>query len=481
MRRSLRIVRSAVVMPAALAVGLAAAAPRPAGAPDPRAAAALDTALARMGGADQLRQIERARFEMMTQWQRLSFDPSPYPDQPSYERHTDVRDYAVPAWRNTRRFSNGAAQMEITDIVRDSVGIRLGTTGTWGPLNVAYVDERREIFAFAPERLLLAARGATDLRALGDTTMGGAVHARVAATVAGFPTTLFLRRGDGFLAMARYHAAQVNDLGLAPWGDMEVEMWYSRWRNFPVAERGRIAYPTQWDVRRVGRPYKRLSVLAATFNGAATPDSFTVSDSLRGIYLAQHNAPMWDVPMDSARIIDGRFAAIGRAAAAVKLGRTWVLLEGSATPMRTEREVRWLQGADAGAQIAAGIVTVPNAGLGGVAWLAERRLPLYTAPGATPAVTAILRNWRQPTAVTAIGAGRWLRIDGDSMWVEPIDLPDGRGALVAYVPSLRWLYSGLAVLPVQLDLVLAHARARGWAVERVGSLRAVVQQVPTER
>ena len=41
----------------------------------PAAAPALDTAIARMGGEDALRRIERVRFEMMTLWQRMSFEP----------------------------------------------------------------------------------------------------------------------------------------------------------------------------------------------------------------------------------------------------------------------------------------------------------------------------------------------------------------------------------------------------------------------
>jgi hypothetical protein len=74
--------------------------------------------------------------------------------------------------------------------------------------------------------------------------------------------------------------------------------------------------------------------------------------------------------------------------------------------------------------------------------------------------------------------GRWLRVDGDSLWLEPIDLPDAPGALVAYVPSLAWAYAGTAASPLHLDLVLARARARGWRVERVGSARAVAMPVP---
>ena len=467
---------AAVFLAAALFATDTAASPPPPSAPTP-AAAALDTAIARMGGAPALRAVQRVRLDLLTQWQRTTFDERPYADLPSYELHTDLRDYTIPAWRNARRFYMGGSWRELVDVVRDSVAIRRAPDAAWATLNVAYVDERRELFAFAPERVLLHARDAADARTLADTVIDGAAHARVAATVDRYPTVLFLRRGDGYLAMARFVAAHPNDFGLAPWGPMEVELWYSRWA--PLA--GGITYPMQWDVRRVGRPYRRVTVLAAALHAAAAPDSFAVSDSLRAAFRATANRPMHDVPLDSARLVDGRFAqfgAPGAPAGAVKLGRRWLLLEAGTASLNAERAARWLAGADPGAELAGALVTVPFTGSGGVAWLAPRRVPLHVTPGTEPIVRTILRNHGLQTATSMVSTGRWLRVDGDSMWVEPIDVPNARGAMLAWVPSLRWLFSGAATSPVELERVLARARERGWAEERIGSARGVVAPVP---
>jgi hypothetical protein len=481
---------------ALLAAAPLAAARRPAvDAPPAAAVAALDTALARMGGADALRRVTRVRFEMLTQWQRTAFDGRPSADAPSYELHSDLRDYAIPAWRNTRRFvvpggvATGAppAWREITDVVRDSVAIRrvprapgaaaagagAGAADGWAPLNVAYVDERRELFAFAPERALLAARAAADLRALPDTTIAGAPHARVAATVDGFAATLFLRRGDGLPAMARWRAPHPNDFGLVPWGTMEVELWYANW----TPQRGGFVYPAQWDVRRVGRPYKRMTVLAAAFDVAETPDSFAVPEALRAAHLATARRPMHDLPLDSARLVEGRlasFGAFGAPAGAVRLGRRWLLLEAGQAPLNAERAAAWLRRADSGSTLAGALVTPPATGSGGAAWLAARQLPVHAGPGAAPFVAAVLRGHDAPAAALApVPRARWLRVDGDSLWLEPLDLPDAPGTLVAWVPSLRWVYSASLTNPAHRERVLAHARARGWDVARVGSARAV--------
>ncbi|HEU4699220.1 MAG TPA: hypothetical protein VFS40_08570 [Gemmatimonadales bacterium] len=447
-------------------------------APDPRAAALLDSAMARMGGADALRRIERVRTENLTQWQRTTFETRPYADQPSYEWHSDVRDYTIPAWRNTRRYGipgSAAQTREITDVVNDTVAIRL-MQGKWAPLNVAYVDERRELFAFAPERVLLLARAAGDLRLLPDTVIGGLPHARVAATIDRFPATLFLRRGDGLPAMVRWRAAQPNDFGLVEWGEMEAELWYSGWQ----PTRAGVMLPMQLDVRRVGRPYKRVSVLAMAFDTVAAADSFMVSDSLRSAYLATAVRPMHDVPLDQARVLEGRFAAFGpwTSLNAVKVGDAWLLLETGQAPLVAERATQWLAEHDGGARVAGAVVTATAATNGGVVWLAERKLPVHAAPGAQPILATILRHHRQPaTAFTAVARGQWLRVGGDSLWLEPLDLPDAPGAMLVYVPSLQWAYSALAASPLHTQYVLGRLRARGWAVERLGSMRGVTAPV----
>ena len=451
--------------------------------------AALDTAIARMGGKETLERVERVRFETMTLWQRMTFDDRPSDLISTYELHSDLRNYSLVAWRNTRRFVGGPTLQEMTDIVQKDAGIRRfppqpdGTASPWTPINIAYIDERKEVFAFAPERLLLAARGASDLRALPDTSIAGRPHARVRATIGGFPTTIFLRKSDGFLAMARYHAGQPNDFGLAPWGDMEVEMWYSRWTKFPVPGTPGIGYPTQWDVRRLGRMYKRVTILSANFDAAAPADSFAISDSLKAAFLAgASNRPMWDLPMDSARILEPRLARFGnpgQTQAAVKLGSSWLFLEGASVPQRNETDVQWLKTTDPGSSVAGLLVTLPNTGRGGAVWFTQRKLPLYVTPGAAIAMTATLANWKQPRSpAMVLSKPQWLRVGGDSVWVETIDLPDYPGALIAYVPSLRWVYSGPAASPLYFDMIVARIRDRGWSADRIGSVRSLTQPIP---
>ena len=77
-----------------------------------------------------------------------------------------------------------------------------------------------------------------------------------------------------------------------------------------------------------------------------------------------------------------------------------------------------------------------------------------------------------------IAKPQWIRLGGDSLWVESIDYPDAPGSLIAYIPSMRWVYSGMAATPMAFDMLVQRVRDRGWAVDRVGTLRSLTQPLP---
>jgi hypothetical protein len=442
------------------------------GAPDPAAKAVLDTALARMGGLSALNAVERVELQVMTEWQRTDFDTRRPPVILSYELSTELRDYTIPAWRYSRKFFSPNGTAEVIDLVTDSVAA-IGMNGRWRAQNVAYVDERDEVFAFAPERVVRLAREAPDASMLPDTVVAGVRYARVAATVARFHPVLFFRRSDGLLALARVTAGQPNDFGLAAWGMMDVEFAYSRWQRLPDAK---LLLPMQIDVSRVGRPYKRMTTISAKINPVIPADSLVIADSLRAAFLATSRRPMFDLQTDSARIVDGTFAlfgSFGPPSGAVKIGGKWLLIEAGTAPLTIERSVNLLRRVDSSTSIAAALVTAP-AGAGGIAWLTRQSIVTWITNTAAPFADAALRGWpKGNTRLRAATDQRWIRVGSDSLRVESIDLPDYPGATVAYVPSLRWAYTWSAG-PAQIDYVLAHIRKRGWHVDRIGSARSFI-------
>ncbi len=449
---------------------------------DPRALRLIDRAILRMGGDSLLRSITSMRTDVMTQWQRTTFGTHPYSDQPSYERHQDLRNYPLKAWRNTRSFIPGSATA--ADVVLDTIGARVLSNGDRPamilPLNTAYVDERRELFAFAPERLLLLARDGGLLRALPDTTIDRLKHSRVTALVDGFRTTIFLREADGLPAMARFRADEVNDFGLAPWGEMEIETWYSAWGMVAPG----VLLPRQRDVRRAGSGYKRMTVLSTIINPPAPADSFAVPDSIVQRFLATERRPMWSVSLDGAQVIERDFVAFPPqlgAAGAVRVGGMWVMLETGQAPGAMPLAQAWFAKQSPVAKIGGGVVTFTSTSNGGVSWFAEQRIPLWIAPGAARMVQKIVGPALASRA-TVISSGRWIRVGTDSLWLEPLDVPDAVGALAVYSPTHRWVFSAAAFAfpwgQVERDAFVARLRARGWPVEWIGSARGIRQALP---
>jgi hypothetical protein len=447
--------------------------------------ALLDRTIARMGGDSALRSIRSLRLDMMTQWARTTFATRPFADQPSYERNVELRDYTQGAWRNTRSFLGGGPAMSIVDLVRDTIAARFAPTSAagaaaWGPLNLAYVDERRELFAFAPERLVLTLRHDPALRMLSDTTLDGEVHARVTATVDGWPATVFVRRSDALPVMVRFQADEVADFGLAPWGRHEVEFWYSAWQRLA----GGVLLPRQRDVRRVGQPYKRMTMLAMQVNAAAPADSFTISDSVTAAYLATERRPMWRVDLATAgKLVRDRFATtppmVGTPGA-VQIGGQWVLLETAQHEGAVALVTEWLGRVAPGMPVGAGIATMPATSNGGARWFANGQRPLYVAPGAAAFVR---RMTGRPTG-TVIATARWVRVGSDSLWLEPFTAPDLSGALAVYSPTLRWLYLPTAGTPTHQDeqrALIARLAARGMPVEWIGSVRSLVSAAPAAK
>lgn len=431
-------------------------------------------AVALMGGADVLRGVQRVTYSMMTQWQRTHFRAVPFTDQPSFEPHTDVRDYTIPAWRNTREFGRS----RIINIIRDSIALT-APAAEFQPLSVAYVDERRELFLYTPDRLMLALIDAPT-RSLGaDTVIGGERHARVSARLAGWVDgTVFFHKGTGLPTMLRFRAGHPNDFGLVGWGVMPVEVWYSAWRTI-----GAISMPMQWDVLRVGVPYKRLSVQRAVFNPTFEADSFAVTPEQRAAYLASSaTKPMHEnVVRREVRMATPDLAstnAFGLQAGAVRMGSTWLMLGAAYTPFSYRYGERLLDSLGAtpiGAVLAATTIAATN---GGVITALDRGLPVYVSRASEAAIRRILEGAGRPVrGLTRVTSGMIIGQGAHRLHLEPLDLPNVPGSVMLFSPGSGWLYLPDAASPLDLTIGRNHARALGWNVTSFGTALNLHQPV----
>lgn len=426
-----------------------------------------------MGGEDALRGVRHVTLRMMTQWQRTGFRAVPFTDRPSFEPHFDVRDYALPAWRNTRDF--GAR--EITNIVRDSVAVTDLGDG-FRPLSVAYVDERDELFTYTPDRLVVALLDAPDLAAEADTIIGGERHRVVSGTLSGrFPSRVYFHAGIGLPTLLRFAAAHPADFGLVQWGEMDVEVWYSSWGTF-----GDLAIARQWDIIRVGVPYKRMTVQSAVFGADIAADSFAIADDLRDRYW-DSEAPL---PMHEGIEVTGTTeaapglvtiqAGFGMPAGAVEVGDGWLMLGAGQAPFNHDQAVDALATGGVG-ELSGVLVAEARGGNGGVVRAAQQGRAILVSQSAEPFVRTILRNAGASQAtVDVVSSGRTLGRGAERLVLEPIDLPDVPGSLLVFKPSIGWLYVPEGTDPLHLRMARERAQALGWSVEVVGSPRGLWSQ-----
>jgi hypothetical protein len=227
-----------------------------------------------------------------------------------------------------------------------------------------------------------------------------------------------------------------------------------------------------------------MTVLTTTINPPAPADSFVISDSLTTAFFRTQTKPMWAASLDSARIVHDAWASfppwVG-VAGAVQVGGGWVLIEAGQAPGATQLVIDWMARTTPGVPIWGAIVTWPATGSGGVRWFAERKLPVYTGPGAS-AFTDIMLG-RASRAATVVTAPRWIQVMKDSVWVEPLDLPDYGGALAVYVPALRWLYlspGSVAFAKPELDALVSRLQVRGLDVRAIGSVRTFPPVTPPQ-
>lgn len=431
--------------------------------------ATVERAVRLAGGEAALRGVERVTFQMMTQWQRATFRAVPNTDRPSFESHTDVRDYTIPAWRNTREFGT----RRIVNVVRDSVALTDMGQGGPKPLSVAYVDERNELFLYTPDRLLLALLDAPDLAAAPDTLIGSERHRATTATLGGrFKGLVFFHAGTGLPTMLRFRAGHPNDFGLVPWGTMEVEVWYSAWRTLDG-----ISLPTQWDIRRVGLPYKRMTVLRATINPAFAGDSFAVTPEQRSAYLASPAVrPMHEsMPAAEPKVLGPALIQVGpfgMPAGAVRAGNRWVMLGAGHAPFNYRRARVVLDSLGA-RDVAALVVGNASAGNGGVVVALESGLPVWVSAASEPFVRRMLANAgitggtiRKVVPGTALGTGE------GQVRLEPLDLPDVPGSMMLFQEATGWLYIPDAESALDLTMARERAAALGWSVKAVGTGRS---------
>lgn len=215
-----------------------------------QAADTLEAAIEAQGGRARLESIRSVRLEMMGH--AFALEQSERPEGPwltVYRQRVEMRDHAGQRRRvETEQRFWSSPQWSRTSSTVVANGVAAVTNGQrWGAGRPTDVDEMRRALAFSPERLLLTARAASDLRARTEVTLQGVRHDAVEFTAEGLRCRLHLNAWTHLPTMLEI----VRDDTSGIWGDVTERRWFSYW----TLETGGLLYPRQTSVEWNGLPY----------------------------------------------------------------------------------------------------------------------------------------------------------------------------------------------------------------------------------
>jgi hypothetical protein len=427
----------------------------PLSAQDP-ARALVQKAIDAQGGEAALEAVTVVAVETMGHGYAL--EQSERPEGPylvSYQQVSEIRDHARERhWRKLEQRNWSSANWNgPTMAVADGVAA-LSFGGRWRPHQPQQIARSKEEMALSPERLLLTALAAPDLRRAPDRTLHGIVNHAVAFTYNDFALTLYLNSHSGLPTMLQ----SVGDDMFGIWGDVTRESWYTFWALQPGGWQFPMQITTTWN----GLPYTDTTTMTLKVNEPADEALFAIPDDAKAAFQKMAALPAAPAGMRSVRLDASK--AIALADNVVVLPGSWavalvrqpdgiVVLE---APIGSAYSAQVIDAAAAkfpGVPIKA-VVTTSDAWphLGGVREYVARGIPVYALDLNTPILKRLVQAtyttapdalattprapiWKVVSERTTIGEGA-TRVD-----VIPVRGEGSERMMIAYLPGLNLLYA----------------------------------------
>jgi hypothetical protein len=172
-------------------------------------------------------------------------------------------------------------------------GISVLTTENGSSPNPGNIAPTEELLAMAPERVLLNAAAAPELRYAGEETIQGSLNDVVGFTWNGSAVRIYLNRHTGLLTLTDVVKARPTELFWAIWGDFSERIYYSFWN----LEKGGIHYPRQRDIHYNGQPFRTDTIVSLEFNEPAPADTFAIADDVKAAYSSFNRPSFPDLPL----------------------------------------------------------------------------------------------------------------------------------------------------------------------------------------
>lgn len=465
-----------------------------------RAQELVRAAIDAMGGEAKLSALKNLKFEGIghNYWVEQSERPEG-PFIVGYVQTSELRDVANRRSRVSTQMRHAQIPQwspAFNTIVVDGVAV-MERGGQYRPGAATAVDAETKKMSLAPERILLNALTAGDLRQGKDETLQNVPHQSVKFTLNGTPVTIFLNASTKLPTAVETVAPSPYDLW-AVWGDITERVYYSFW----VIEQGGIRYPHQWDTFRNGYTHSTFTVLKMEVNTAVPDDSFNIPDDVKQKFAAAPKPP---------KLVEAPFGradkpAVEIAPGVVKVSGAWdicyvkqpdgiVIIEAPLTSAYSVKAIDEAKRRFPGEKIKAVISTsdaFPH--LGGVREYAAQNIPIYAldlnknilerilAAPHTIAPDALQKSPRK-AAVKYISGKTVLGRGPNRLEIYPIRSESGERMMMIYFPEHQMLYAsdliqksrdGSYFMPQYLSEVIDAAAREKLAVKNVFAMHAEI-------
>jgi hypothetical protein len=262
--------------------------------PDMRAVDLLHEALRQMGGEDKLRKLRTVHFEATSY--RNALEQSERPEGPyivEYDQISESRDLEHGRWRQeTEMRWQLQPAVKLAIVVADGAASRSFDKQS-APASRQQLQQAEEQLEFGPERVLLTALAAADVRLEPDAVLQSVPQQVVAFTWKTVPVRLFLNRYTSLPTAVEWKNAYPSDGFWSTWGDVTTRVYYSLWWLYP----GGIHYPRQWDTFRNNLPDRVLTISELTLNPEFPADEFAIAADQRTAFAKGANSTVDDRPL----------------------------------------------------------------------------------------------------------------------------------------------------------------------------------------
>lgn len=463
-----------------------------------RAQTARDVVLASaeaIGGIDRLRALRGVRVEEVgSEYLVSTITRGDAPPRVISETVTTLRSGNDSVLRRTlvQAVPMRAGRFTTTTIVNRGVPAAIRGTALVMGANVDLTTASEEL-ALSPERVLLTALDARDLRLGRDTVLGGITHRVVSLGLDGAPVRLFIDAESAFPTRVELVRAYPSYVFWAMWGDMRFATTWSAW----TLERRGVRYPRQRSTTLNGEPFRELVVTALDPDSDVPADSVAIPDSVRVAFASRLGAERAatgrrpNVKLTPVDLADGVVLYQGGyQSAAVRQRDGIVIIEAPESNAKSRAVLADVATRWPGMRVKAVINTSPMwMHAGGLREYAARGIPIYVTDVGTPVVQALLaaphaqapdslaKAHTQPT-VRSVSRALTLGTGDERLELRPPRGQHSAAMMLVWLPARRLLYASDVVIPDAFEPVFSGAyraelarlvKREGLDVERVFS------------